>query len=127
MTSNFGNYSDGSDDWTFTSLQVTPLMADNHLLYCTPFRRVFSTDTEAGEEEWVFDLGGSRKRRRILQSARQSARKRIWAPLIPYSANAIPISYRSTSGGRQYIVVAAGGHDWAKPGEALVAFGLPHQ
>jgi quinoprotein glucose dehydrogenase len=61
-THSSGDYSDGSGDWTFTSLQVTPLMADNHLFYCTPFGRVFSLNAETGVQEWVFDPGVSNKR-----------------------------------------------------------------
>lgn len=61
-THNSGDYSDGSGEWTFTSLQVTPLMADNHLFYCTPFGRVFSLNAETGEQEWSFDPGVSNKR-----------------------------------------------------------------
>ncbi len=50
-----GDFSDGSGDWTYTSLQVTPLMADGTLYYCTPFGRVFALDPETGAERWVFD------------------------------------------------------------------------
>jgi glucose dehydrogenase len=37
------------------------------------------------------------------------------------------MTYRLRSGGRQYVVVAAGGHMLmgTKPGDALVAFALP--
>ena len=51
----------------------------------------------------------------------------LWRYLLPYSANATPISYRSTEGGKQFIVVAAGGHGWSKPGDAIVAFTLPDE
>ena len=50
-----GDFSDGSGDWSFTSLQVTPLMAGNTIYYCTPFGRVFALDAETGRERWVFD------------------------------------------------------------------------
>ena len=50
-----GDFADGSGDWTYTSLQVTPIVADNTLYYCTPFGRVFALDPETGAERWVFD------------------------------------------------------------------------
>ena len=57
-----GDFADGSGDWTYTSLQVTPLVADNTLYYCTPFGRVFALDPETGVERWVFDPQVSNKR-----------------------------------------------------------------
>jgi quinoprotein glucose dehydrogenase len=49
----------------------------------------------------------------------------IWRARLPYTANATPITYRLRQDGRQFVVVAAGGHGWSKPGDALVAFALP--
>ncbi len=50
-----GDFADGSGEWTYTSLQVTPLVADATLYYCTPFGRVFALDAESGRQRWVFD------------------------------------------------------------------------
>lgn len=50
-----GDFADGTGEWAFTSLQVTPLVADNTLYYCTPFGRVFALDPGTGEERWMFD------------------------------------------------------------------------
>ena len=49
----------------------------------------------------------------------------LWAGELPYSAMATPMTY--VVGGRQYVVVAAGGHPvLGRPvGDALVAFALP--
>lgn len=49
----------------------------------------------------------------------------LWAGELPYSAMATPMTY--AIGGRQYVVVAAGGHPvLGRPvGDALVAFALP--
>ncbi len=44
---------------------------------------------------------------------------------IPYTANATPMSYRTSKNSKQFIVVAAGGHGWSEPGDALLAFALP--
>ena len=55
-THHSGDVSDGrSGDWGFSSLQVTPIVTNNSLYYCTPFGRVFSLDPETGAERWVFD------------------------------------------------------------------------
>ena len=51
--------------------------------------------------------------------------REIWRARLPYTANATPITYRLRKDGRQFVVVAAGGHGWSKPGDALVAFALP--
>lgn len=38
-----------------SSFQVTPIVAEGKLYYCTPFNRVFALDPETGAEHWVFD------------------------------------------------------------------------
>jgi quinoprotein glucose dehydrogenase len=48
----------------------------------------------------------------------------VWRHRLPYTANATPITYRLRSDGRQYVVIAAGGHAWSESGDALVAFAL---
>jgi len=35
------------------------------------------------------------------------------------------MTYRLRKDGRQFVVVAAGGHGWSQPGDALMAFALP--
>ncbi|MDY0067302.1 MAG: pyrroloquinoline quinone-dependent dehydrogenase [Steroidobacteraceae bacterium] len=50
-----GDHSDGSGSTRPTTMQVTPLMANQTLYYCTPFQRVFALDPETGEPRWVFD------------------------------------------------------------------------
>ena len=50
-----GDFSDGSGDWGLTSFQVTPLVDDDTLYYCTPFGRVFALNAETGAERWQFD------------------------------------------------------------------------
>jgi quinoprotein glucose dehydrogenase len=51
--------------------------------------------------------------------------REIWSARLPYTANATPATYRLRPDGRQFVVVAAGGHGWSEPGDALVAFALP--
>jgi len=50
----------------------------------------------------------------------------LWKGQLPTSARATPMTYR-TAKGKQYVVIAAGGHDApnSEQGDALVAFALP--
>ena len=53
--------------------------------------------------------------------------KELWKARLPASGNAMPITYVSSTG-KQYLVIAAGGHPKIPeepPGDALVAFTLP--
>lgn len=54
--------------------------------------------------------------------------KELWKAQLPAGANATPMTYQLRSNGKQYLVVAAGGHPKIteeKLGDALVAFTLP--
>lgn len=50
-----GDHADGSGSTRGTSMQVTPLMVNQTLYYCTPFQRVFALDPETGRQRWAFD------------------------------------------------------------------------
>ncbi len=49
----------------------------------------------------------------------------IWTERLPFTANATPITYRLRADGKQFVAIAAGGHGWSQPGDALMAFALP--
>jgi quinoprotein glucose dehydrogenase len=49
----------------------------------------------------------------------------IWRERLPYTANATPITYRLRPDGKQFVVVASGGHGWSEPGDAVIAYTLP--
>ncbi len=51
----------------------------------------------------------------------------LWKGRLPAGGQATPMSYRARAGGRQYLVIAAGGHArrGSTLGDALVAFALP--
>jgi len=53
--------------------------------------------------------------------------KVLWSAELPASAQATPMTYRLHGDGKQYLVIAAGGHGklGTKLGDALVAFALP--
>ncbi len=61
-THNSGDFSNGHGEWSFTSLQVTPIVTNNTLYYCTPYGRVFALDPESGAERWVYDPQVQNKR-----------------------------------------------------------------
>ena len=52
--------------------------------------------------------------------------RELWAAALPASAQASPMTYRAHPGGRQYVVIAAGGHHLmhTRLGDYLVAFVL---
>ena len=62
---------------------------------------------------------------KFLRAFDASSGEEIWRQRLPYTANATPITYRLRPDARQYVVVAAGGHGWSEPGDALMAFALP--
>ncbi len=49
----------------------------------------------------------------------------IWRARLPFTANATPLTYRLRADGKQYLVVAAGGHGWSESGDAVIAYTLP--
>ena len=51
--------------------------------------------------------------------------KSLWEGQLPAGGKATPVSYRATEGGRQFVVVAAGGGGAFGKGDAIVAFALP--
>jgi quinoprotein glucose dehydrogenase len=50
----------------------------------------------------------------------------LWQGTLPASARSVPMTFRAPSG-RQYVVIAAGGHDvkFGPLDNAIVAFALP--
>jgi quinoprotein glucose dehydrogenase len=54
--------------------------------------------------------------------------KEIWKAQLPASGHAMPMTYQMKENGKQYVVIAAGGHakvDEEPQGDSLVAFTLP--
>jgi quinoprotein glucose dehydrogenase len=54
--------------------------------------------------------------------------KELWKAQLPASGHATAMTYRVARGGKQYVVIAAGGHwkiDGEQLGDSLVAFALP--
>jgi quinoprotein glucose dehydrogenase len=51
----------------------------------------------------------------------------LWLDRLPTAANSTPMTYQLEEGGRQYVVIAAGGHmaGLNPPGDHLIAYALP--
>jgi quinoprotein glucose dehydrogenase len=64
---------------------------------------------------------------RRLRALELSTGAELWSAKLPASAQASPMTYRASPGGRQYVVIAAGGHDGIRSslGDHVVAFALP--
>ncbi len=50
-----GDFNAPSAEKMPTGLQVTPIVTNETLYYCTPYMRVFALDPETGKERWSFD------------------------------------------------------------------------
>ena len=62
---------------------------------------------------------------KFLRAFDATSGEEIWTRRLPYTANATPLTYRLSPEAKQYVVIAAGGHGWSEPGDALMAFALP--
>jgi len=53
--------------------------------------------------------------------------KELWKGPLPASAQATPMTYRLSETGKQFVVIAAGGHGMlgTKKGDYVIAFTLP--
>ena len=57
-----------------SSLQVTPIMVDGTLFYCSPFNMMLALDAETGEELWRFDPEVDHDAERALPNCRGVSR-----------------------------------------------------
>jgi len=63
----------------------------------------------------------------VLRAFDAGTGKELWQGDLPTAGNALPMTYQLTPGGKQYVVIAAGGH-WSggsPPGDHIIAFALP--
>jgi len=61
---------------------------------------------------------------KYLRAFHAETGEEIWRDRLPYTANATPLTYRLRPDGKQFVVVAAGGHGWSEPGDAVIAWSL---
>ena len=122
-----------------------------------PWGMLHAVDTRTGEVRWEVPLGTSRDLTKVpipwrwgsvnlggpvisggLVFIAASMDRRIrafdlatgalaWEHALPASGQATPLTYRARPGGRQFVVIAAGGHGGLRSslGDAVVAFALP--
>jgi len=62
---------------------------------------------------------------KFLRAFSAETGEELWRGRLPFTANATPMTYRLSPSGRQFVVVAAGGHGWSESGDAVVAYALP--
>ena len=62
---------------------------------------------------------------KFLRAFHARTGEELWRARLPYTANSTPLTYRLRVDSRQMVVVAAGGHGWSEPGDALIAWALP--
>jgi len=63
----------------------------------------------------------------VLRAFDAATGEELWRGDLPTAGNALPLTYQLRSGGKQYVVIAAGGH-WSggsPPGDHIIAFTLP--
>ena len=49
----------------------------------------------------------------------------LWRDRMPFAGHAVPMTYRTRTDGRQFVVMAAGGNPLGAMGDALIAYALP--
>lgn len=99
-----GDVSNGTQARATSAFQAMPILVEGTLYVCSPFNHVIALDPETGAERWTFDP-------KIDLSA-------------PYANQLI---CRLREDGKQYVVIAAGGHGrmGTTLGDYVVAFALP--
>lgn len=65
-----------------------------------------------------------------LRAFNTQSGEELWRTKLPTGGHSTPMTYRSNEGGKQYVVIAVGGHFGLaplgqKPGDYLIAFALP--
>jgi quinoprotein glucose dehydrogenase len=106
-----------------------------------PYGMLTAVDTETGKFRWQvplpsINLGGpliagdlvflGATPEPVIRAFDIKTGKELWSGALPASARSTPMTFRA-SNGKQFIVIAAGGHDpdFGKLDNALVAFALP--
>ncbi len=61
---------------------------------------------------------------KFLRAFNARTGEEIWKQRLPYTGNSTPITYRLRPTSKQYVAIAAGGHGWSEPGDAVIAYAL---
>jgi quinoprotein glucose dehydrogenase len=133
---NSGDYADSGETedghrLAPTAFQVTPILVDEKLYYCTPYNRVFALNPETGEELWSFDPELDHQANRFLPNCRgvSSWTASDWQP-----GDERACSHRIITGTRDARLIALDGStgepcpDFGDNGEISIVPGLsPHE
>jgi quinoprotein glucose dehydrogenase len=117
------------------------LGADGQLCHEAPYGLLSAVDVDTGELRWQIDLGAINLGGPIttvtgltfigatvdglFRAFETKTGKKLWSTKLPAGARATPMTY--VHQGRQYVVIAAGGHGerFGPPGDDIIAFALP--
>ncbi len=110
-----------------TAFQVTPILVDRKLYYCTPYNRVFALDPETGAEIWSFDPEMDHQANPYLPNCRgvSSWTAPGWQP-----GDETTCSHRIITGTRDARIIALDGRtgepcqDFGENGEISIVPGL---
>jgi quinoprotein glucose dehydrogenase len=75
----------------------------------------------------LFFIAASQER--FLRAYETATGRELWKSRLPAGGQATPMTYVSPASGRQFVVIAAGGHGglMSKPGDAIIAYALPKE
>ena len=136
----------GIEDWEYTRMQGTPYVMRRRIFWgpnmvpCTPppFGALVAVSLKTGGILWQApltpNLGGPIMTASGLAFLGATIDKRfhafdvetgreLWTATLPAGARATPMTYEA--GGRQFVVIAAGGGGPFGAGDAIIAFALP--
>ena len=152
-----GDWSHDGNTRSPANSESTPIYVDGTLYVTSPFGRVIALDPETGRERWevplgvhptlrdraearqygMLNLGGAiitaggvvfigATMDEMFRAFDVDTGRLLWEASVPFSATATPMTYRA-AGGKQYVVVSAGGYGRAgmPTGDHVVAFALP--
>jgi quinoprotein glucose dehydrogenase len=107
-----------------TAVAAGPLGMESHLPFTMGAPNLGGSITTAGG---VIFIGATQDR--MFRAIDTGNGRELWHFALPAVAAATPMTFRSAQSGRQYVVIAAGGHP-ALPGpisSSIMAFALPNQ
>jgi quinoprotein glucose dehydrogenase len=99
-----------------------PLTLPSHLPFTMGVPNIGgSVATKGG----VFFIGSAQDK--FLRAFETSTGRELWRARLPAGGQATPMTYWSSASGRQFVLIATGGHGGllTTPGDTLVAYAIP--
>jgi len=105
-----------------TGTDSGPLTLHSHLPFTMGVPNIGGPVTTAGG---IFFIGASQDN--YLRAYETATGRELWRARLPAGGQATPMTYWSAASGRQFVLIAAGGHGGllTTPGDAILAFALP--